>query len=532
LSAADANGILAAEILAALHAAGVRTLCVCPGGRNAPLVLAADATRGTFEVISFFEERSAGFFALGRSRRDDAPVAVITTSGTAAAELLPAVLEAAHSGLPLIVVTADRPRRLRGTGAPQTIDQLPLFAAARAPVLDLETPGQLGRLPPIAGPLHLNVCFEEPLGGAPLVPDWTTAPEKPAGPAAWMNEDDARAACDAFFARVRRPLVLVSSLRPHEASALAPWLASLESPLYLEAVSQLRGHPALQRSSLQGGERILLTPACRQACDGVLRIGGVPTPRLWRELETLEQPILHVSGVNLPGLARAEPVVPLDHFVGLCAAYAPPGGQHGALFDLDRAARAFLDAATADEPHSEAALVFALDEKLARDARIFLGNSLPIREWDLIAPRRTDDRTIFANRGVNGIDGLVSSALGLADPTRPTAAIIGDLSALYDLPGLWPAAQMPDASLTIAVINNGGGDIFKRMFKSQAFLNSHGLDFRGWATIFGWDYALMKTATDPWPSGGRRLVEIRPDAEATRRWFETLADWWRKVGAP
>ena len=160
MSAAATNRALTAEILVALHAAGVRTICVCPGGRNAPLVLACEAARGSFDVVSFFEERSAAFFALGRIRRDQAPAAVITTSGTAAAELLPAMLEAAHTGLPLIAVTADRPRHLRCTGAPQTINQLPLFAAANTPVIDLDAAGQLGLLPRLQGPLHLNVCFD------------------------------------------------------------------------------------------------------------------------------------------------------------------------------------------------------------------------------------------------------------------------------------------------------------------------------------------------------------------------------------
>ncbi|MFM8458313.1 MAG: thiamine pyrophosphate-binding protein, partial [Chthoniobacterales bacterium] len=163
MSAAQTNSLLAAEVLSVLRGAGVRTLVVCPGGRNAPLVLCADASRDAFEVLNFFEERSAGFFALGRIRRDNRPVAVVTTSGTAAAELLPAMLEAAHGGWPLIAVTADRPRRLRGTGAPQTIDQPPLFAAARIPVIDIDAPGQLTNLP--QGAVHLNVCFDEPLVG-------------------------------------------------------------------------------------------------------------------------------------------------------------------------------------------------------------------------------------------------------------------------------------------------------------------------------------------------------------------------------
>jgi 2-succinyl-5-enolpyruvyl-6-hydroxy-3-cyclohexene-1-carboxylate synthase len=525
LSAAETNRVLAAEILAVLRGAGVRTICLCPGGRNAPLVLACEAAHESFEVISFFEERSASFFALGRIRRDGSPTAVITTSGTAAAELLPAMLEAAYSGLPLVAVTADRPRRLRGTGAPQTIDQIPLFAATGAPVIDLEATGELTSLPASAGPVHLNVCFDEPLvDGAIESAAVGFAPAPPAG-TPWMDEAAARSTCERFFREVRRPLILVSSLTGAEAHALAPWLASVECPLYLEAVSQLRGHRNLQEFSLHSGERILLTPECRAACDGVLRIGGVPTPRFWRECEDWNT--LHVSSVNLPGLANGSPVVPLDLFTSICTDFAPRAGAAEKLFQRDRTASEELEKLLHSEPRSEAGLVRAVAERLAPNARLLLGNSLPIREWDLAAPRTQDARTIFGNRGVNGIDGLVSTALGLAGTDRPAAAVIGDLSALYDLAGLWPAQQLGAADITLAVINNGGGKIFDRMFQSDAFLNRHGLRLRGWAEMFGWHYGTMHGAEDRFPVESPRLVEVLPDSEATRRFSDGYAAIWR-----
>ncbi len=523
MSPAEINRLLAAEIVSALHAAGVRTLCVCPGGRNAPLVLAAQAAAGSFDVLSFFEERSAAFFALGRGQRDGAPAAVITTSGTAAAELLPAMLEARQAGLPLVAVTADRPRRLRGTGAPQTIDQPPLFAAAGIPVIDLDGPGQLDALPP--GPVHLNVCFDEPLVDGPVemaLP--ATRPAPPTAPA-WMDTGEAKRACDDFFARVRRPLVLVSSLGAADAHHLAPWLASLSSPLYLEAVSQLRNDRRLQEFSLHSGERILLTSEFREACDGVVRLGGVPTPRFWRECEDL--PVLHVSRVNLPGLAASSPVIPTGAFLEICPSFVPPGGKSEALFARDRAAAEKLAALLEAEPHSEAGLIRALARRLPDEARVFLGNSLPIREWDLAAPRSPEQRTFFANRGVNGIDGLVSTALGLSGGDRPTAAVLGDLSALYDLAGLWPAAQLGNNDFTLAVINNGGGKIFDRMFRHPSFLNAHDLHLRGWAEMFGWHYGTMHAPDEVWPNTRPRLVEVLPDAEATTRFSEAYAALWR-----
>lgn len=525
MSAAETNRVLAAEILAVLRGAGVRTICLCPGGRNAPLVLACQAARDSFEVVSFFEERSASFFALGRIRRDGAPAAVITTSGTAAAELLPAMLEAKYSGLPLVAVTADRPRRLRGTGAPQTIDQLPLFAAAGAPVIDFEAPGQLTSLPAAVGPVHLNVCFDEPLIDGAIGSAAVGFAPTPRASAPWMDEAAVRNTCERFFREVRRPLILVSSLTGSEAHALAPWLASVECPLYLEAVSQLRGHRNLQEFSLHSGERILLTPECRAACDGVLRIGGVPTPRFWRECEDWNT--LHVAPVNLPGLANGSPVVPLDLFTGICPDFAPRGGAAEKLFRRDRTAAAELEKLLESEPRSEAGLVRAVAARLAPDARVLLGNSLPIREWDLSAPRTPDARTIFGNRGVNGIDGLVSTALGLAGKDRPAAAVIGDLSALYDLAGLWPAAQLGDADITLAVVNNAGGKIFDRMFQSEAFLNRHDLRLRGWAEMFGWHYGTMHGPGDPFPAASPRIVEVLPDAEATRRFADGYAGLWR-----
>lgn len=525
MSAAQTNRALAAEVLAVLHGAGVRTVCVCPGGRNAPLVLACEAARASFDVIGFFEERGAAFFALGRAMRDDRPCAIVTTSGTAAAELLPAMLEAAHGGRQLVAVTADRPRRLRGTGAPQTIDQLPLFAAAGATVIDLDAPGQIDVLPATRGPIHLNVCFDEPLVDGPIESVVGQETPSPRIPDPWMEEKTARNICAGFFGKVRRPLVLVSSLTPEDAHQLAPWLSSLGCPLYLETVSQLRNHPNLQEFSLHSGERILLTPQCAEACDGVIRIGGVPTPRFWRECEG--RSVLHVSAVNLPGMAGGSPVIPLGVFRRIGADFVPEGGGADALFARDRHAAETLARLLAAEPTSEAGLVHGLSRRWADNARIFLGNSLPIREWDLAAVRGKNERLFYANRGVNGIDGLVSTALGVSGTDRPTAALIGDLSALYDLAGLWPAAQLPAADITLAVMNNAGGMIFDRMFKHAAFLNAHQLRLRGWAEMFGWHYGVMREAQDPLPGGAPRLVEILPDAEATRRFAEAYAALWR-----
>lgn len=518
--------MLAAEILEAVWAAGVRTICLCPGGRNAALVMACQEVAVPFDVLSFFEERSAGFFALGRMRRDGVPVAVITTSGTAAAALLPAMLEAYHAGLPLLAITADRPHRLRGTGAPQTIDQLPLFAAAQTEVRDIDGLGQIGTLSLQNEPLHLNISFEEFRSGESSAPMNFGAVKLRENAAFWMDESAVFKICDDFFRSVKTPLVLVSSLNQADAEALAPWLEALECPLYLEAISQLRARADLQKFSLRAGEKILLAPQCREACDGIVRIGGIPTPRFWRECENEKRPMLHISRVNFPGLPTREPVVPLPLFLRVADNFRPQGGSSTALFRRDAAIAQQLEQLLAEEPLSEAGLIRALAKGFSENARIFLGNSLPLREWDLAAPRTGLNRLYFANRGVNGIDGLVSTSLGLAGGGRPLAAVLGDLSALYDLAGLWPVAQLSLSDICIAVINNGGGKIFDRLYGHPAFFNTHQLRLRGWAEMFGWSYAEMRLAQDFVSREGPRIVEVLPDAEATRRFTARYSELW------
>jgi 2-succinyl-5-enolpyruvyl-6-hydroxy-3-cyclohexene-1-carboxylate synthase len=157
------NKNLAISILKQLHLAGVKELCLCPGGRNAPFVAELSKSK-QFETFYWYEERSAAFFALGKTKIYERPSAVITTSGTAAGELLPAAMEAYYSGLPLVLVTADRPRRFRGTGAPQTAEQVGLFSVYATYSQDLAEEEMCDLRPwSKTGPLHINVCFEEPL---------------------------------------------------------------------------------------------------------------------------------------------------------------------------------------------------------------------------------------------------------------------------------------------------------------------------------------------------------------------------------
>jgi 2-succinyl-5-enolpyruvyl-6-hydroxy-3-cyclohexene-1-carboxylate synthase len=501
------NMDLVAALLEQLHRQGVREVVLCAGARNAPFVawLAGQKPVGTFETYSFFEERSAGFFALGRALATARPVAVITTSGTAVAELLPAVIEADYQGVPLVLLTADRPSEYRGSGSPQTINQVGLFSHYVENAWDIE--GELPAALEIAAhrPTHLNVCFDEPLiDGEITQAHWNSSDSRersalraPIGPEGSGHGVSAR-----------RPLILLGALPKGSRLAVLRWLLEAKAPVYAEAQSGLRGHSDLEPYEVRGGP-----PSLRRLnYDGVIRIGGVPTVRLWRDLENSKKPVWHYSHLPFSGMSRVREVARLEDLPRLQSESAPELSA-----DRERADR--LTALLADFPSSEPAMFRWLSLQIPRTARLFVGNSLPIREWDLTAaPSATDD--VFANRGVNGIDGLISTFLGVSVPQLSNWCILGDLSTLYDLSGPWALRARPITDVNLVVINNGGGKIFSRMFKNPLFENPHDLEFGHWAAMWGLEY-LTVTSPRNLPEATRpRVIEVRPDAAQTEKFWQ------------
>ncbi len=533
------NQSLAAHVLDTLAAAGAQELCLCAGARNSPLVaLAAQDAR--FRPFHLFEERSAAFFALGRIKAAGLPVAVVTTSGTAAGELLPAVMEAYYSGLPLMLVTADRPRRFRGTGAPQSAEQVGLFGVYAEQALDLagEERTDISSWSR-ARPLHLNVCFDEPLLAPPSTP-----PSSPASPLVspaprCLCPPDNRAVLSEAAARLREflqasrcPVVLVGALAPLERLPALQFLSALGAPVILESLSGLREHPALEPLSLRAGKEALMPrTASRPAApwmDGVLRLGSVPTLRLWRDLESSlgGLPLLSLSALPFAGASRGTLVhAPLSEILGPLAAQTSPIHQDSrlaALLARDRALDAALERLLQAEPQSEPGLIHSFSRFVPENARVFLGNSLPIREWDLAATRSPRRLELGASRGLNGIDGQVSTFLGFSRDECENWALLGDLTALYDMAGPWILRQRPDLRAHIAVVNNGGGKIFDRMFADPVYQNRHDLSFEHLARFWGLDYARWETIPPPGTLSSSRqsLVEIVPDDAATQRFWQ------------
>jgi 2-succinyl-5-enolpyruvyl-6-hydroxy-3-cyclohexene-1-carboxylate synthase len=528
------NSALAQTTLLHLARLGVREICVAAGARNTPLITAVLASRG-LRVWHFFEERCAGYFALGRTMITKRPTAVLTTSGTAAAELLPAVIEAYYQGQPLVLVTADRPSRYRGSGAPQSIEQVGLFGGYAEPTIDLEGSGADAAWPKMIGrkPVHVNVCFDEPLVGESAGVDFSAWDDLPSD-FGFANVADVgktqrrgrstlaeeRAMLESYLADRTGLVVLASGLHPADAVLLAPRLAELGVPIVAEATANLLGVEVLASLLVTGGEKALSVLNPKR----VLRIGAVPSWRWWRDLESRpEVSVVHVSQTSFAGLARWEGVgvLPLESLVTakLEAKPKPVVVPYGGVSASD-----VLSAHSLAEPSWMRHLATAMPD----GATVLLGNSLPIREWNLAAVGSASTTSFYANRGANGIDGLVSTFLGLSVDGSESWLILGDLSAMYDLAAPWILNQLPAGNRRIVVINNGGGKIFSRV-KSLCALpnearevieNRHTQSFEPWAKMWSMSYRLCKNPSDleALPDGAV-VIEVRPDAAQTEAFW-------------
>ena len=492
-------------------ALGATDFCVCAGSRNAPLLAVLGASE--LRIFSFVDERSAAFFALGRAKLTGRPAAVVTTSGTAVAELLPAAIEAHYSGTPLILITADRPARYRGTGAPQSIEQEEIFGVyAHGSVT------------------HINVEFDEPLIDEE-VSEWS-AGVSPAGPAA--SSPPARQARNispsTAAARTRaepagedasapailgdHPLLILGGLQDSDRQLVREFAIKLNAPIYAEPLSGLREDPALAHLVITAGERMI----GRGDFDSVIRIGNVPTLRFWRDLDESRAhlPLISFSALPFTGCSRGE-VHPLDAL----PSEVTPRDCDEAFFADDRERAAAIAQILDDESDSELAMFRSLSKTIPSNARVYLGNSLPIREWDLAATRQPRGFEIVANRGANGIDGQLSTFFGQRDPSRPNVCIVGDLTAIYDSNAPWIVPQLHSGiDWRIVIINNGGGRIFSRVpslhrldtsMRERIIENAHGIRFDHWSAMWGVE---------------DRVTELRPDADASRRaWARYDALW-------
>jgi 2-succinyl-5-enolpyruvyl-6-hydroxy-3-cyclohexene-1-carboxylate synthase len=521
------NMQLAAKVLQGLISSGIREFCLCAGARNSPLVHILDENKHV-KVFSFFEERSASFFALGRMAKTQRPMAIITTSGTAVAELLPAAVEATYSSLPLIMVTADRPKTYRGSGAPQSIEQVGIFSYYIEASLDIDKENNHFSVKGLTWkkPFHINVCFDEPLIDGPIpqleIPassEWVKFPE----------QCETHAGHDTTqFLKTHNPVVILGTLPPKAQLPILQFLKKIQCPIYAEGISGLRGHPDMKHMEIRSGENYLHHLLDTLKCDSIFRIGGVPTVRLWRDLEDKRKhlPVLSVGYNHYSGLSRN-----VNHFTHLSSLALIESPEHfkdlGPLLKEDlQMAQKKLELLQ-KYPRSEQSLVWALSKKL-KGQSVYLGNSLPIREWDMVADFDSYPARVVGNRGANGIDGQVSTFMGWSENATENWCIVGDLTAMYDLTALWVTPQLEQKKMRIVVINNRGGQIFRNMFHRDIFLNRHDVGFAAWAQMFKWEYTSWTEVPAETHLAPHHIIELLPNDEQTNEFSKEWDGFWKK----
>ena len=316
-----------------------------------------------------------------------------------------------------------------------------------------------------------------------------------------------------------KPLLLIGGLAPDDRDRVREFALRLNAPVYAEPLSGLREDAQL-RPLLLRNERILASAGFTR----VIRLGNVPTLRFWRDLDDklVDVPVASYSALRFRGLSRGE-VHPIDELPAV-----QPIARDEFLFARDCKQSDALDHILDVEPESELALVRGISRDLPRATRVYLGNSLPVREWDLVATREDRGYVIEANRGANGIDGQLSTFFGWCAPGALNVAIVGDLTAIYDANAPWIAPQLdPSIEFQIYIVNNGGGRIFSRVPSLRALSedarerlieNRHSLSFEHWAAM--WSIAYDNR------DAGRAIIELRPDLDASARVWQRFDELW------
>ncbi|MEZ0374699.1 MAG: 2-succinyl-5-enolpyruvyl-6-hydroxy-3-cyclohexene-1-carboxylic-acid synthase [Candidatus Sericytochromatia bacterium] len=543
---------------------GSNYFCLSPGSRSAPLAVAI-ARNPRANALVCYDERAAAFHALGWARATGRPAVLACTSGTAMAHYLPAIVEAAQDGVPMLILTADRPPELIDVGANQAIRQSGLYReyvrwSCDFPCPSLDVPPQwvlstadqaLYRcLEPEPGPVHLNLPFREPL-----------APQPQQIPAAclegiqdWLGHGKPYCAVsgDAFSANsevwdelvdrlnsTRKGLVILGKLRPAEREGLIPLLGLLGWPVFADALSGLSLNSGLT-PLVPHFDQLLEAEAFRAACQPqtVLQIGGgFVSGRLLKHLAAC--PPRHYFQL-LADTVRQDPNHQVTHRVHgklignygqlILEAEPDPDPDFGrVLQEMARKAEAVFAGLDQAEDLSEPGVARLLTQLAPASHVLMLGNSLPVREVDGFAAPRTAALDVFANRGTSGIDGHVATAAGIAAGRRvPVTLLCGDLTLFHDLNSLHLLSRI-DQPVTIVVINNGGGGIFSFLpihehedIFEPWFGTPHQLSFAGAASMFGLDYCLPASRSElvqalqkSWAQGSPALIEVVTQRPAT-----------------
>ncbi|WNC22044.1 2-succinyl-5-enolpyruvyl-6-hydroxy-3-cyclohexene-1-carboxylic-acid synthase [Thermosynechococcus sp. PP22] len=549
------NVLWASVLFETLYRLGLRTVVLSPGSRSGPLAIAA-AAHPHLEALPILDERSAAFFALGLVQQQGRPVALVCTSGTAAANFYPAIIEASLSHLPLIVLTADRPPELRFCQAGQAIDQVHLYGHAVRHYRELSLP-ELALLPylrqtlchswqtalwPDPGPVHLNIPLRDPLDLRPEANFHGALPEnffdqvQPFVPPRVVT-----ALPWQTWQQMQRGLIIAGpshGVEPlAEADAIDRLSRFLQWPVLADALSYARGLP----HGITHYDLLLRNGHLRESLrpEAVIQLGPLPTSKALREWLSACDPLiwcLDPTGDNnnpLHGRCQTLAIAPQD--LDCPPDPLPPNPYLKDWQDHDQRVHEQLKRTLeAIDWFCEAKLIYHLPQWLPSQTAIFVASSMPVRDVESVWRASDRHHRFYFNRGANGIDGTLSSAFGVAHRGQPTLLITGDLACLHDTNG-WLITPQFQGCLTVLLINNNGGGIFEHLpirrfdppFESF-FATPQAVNFAQLAAAYGIPYHCLQDWADvktqlslaPWPKV--RLLEFKSDRQQNAQWRQQV----------
>ena len=542
------------EYIAALvdefYQLGVRHAVFSPGSRSTTMAMLFKEHEG-FETYMNIDERSASFMALGIAKAHKEPTVLVCTSGSAVAHYLPAILEAQYTGIPLVVLSADRPHTLLHVGAPQTVDQHKIFGTAVNYFEELAVPQEshyytyprqvarkayMKAMDTKKGPVHINVPLFEP-----LVPELSRnhfeagrssfKVVKPNYGGAFSCDDG-----NNLLERYERILILAGpQIDIDEAETIRSFGAALQAPILADPLSNVRGCGTSKvvistYDALLAGQALWheLKPDC------VIQFGQIVVSKRvqqmiasWTDVEYIEvNPTM--DSMNPTGKTTMHVKASIDVFTHLYGKNNNSDTYLNIWRRLDQAGKKQLSLAI-DEPHCfEGRTIRELQKQIPEDGQIFVANSMTIRDFDYFWFSGESKAVLYGNRGVNGIDGTISTALGLAVNGRPTYLVTGDLSLFHDLNGL-AVAKTHNLNLTIILHNNDGGGIFEYLPQKGTkhfdylFSTSQGLDYSGAAKLYGCGYTKISSPNELsfvlakiGQESGVHIIEIPTNREYSR----------------
>ncbi|WP_042345109.1 2-succinyl-5-enolpyruvyl-6-hydroxy-3-cyclohexene-1-carboxylic-acid synthase [Bacillus massiliigorillae] len=537
-----------------LSSMNVKHAVISPGSRSTPISMLL-LKHPTIETHINIDERSAAFFALGIAKSTREPVVIVCTSGTAAANYYPAIVEAQISRVPLIVVTADRPHELRDVGAPQAINQIQLYGqyvkwfsemaipemtdsaiqyvrntARRAAIVAKQNP---------AGPVHLNFPVREP-----LIPNMNEDYFHIGRRATSMHmdsfavlEDSSIDALVKELTKKKKGIIVCGEIHDtHFADAVIELAEKLGFPILADPLSQLRTSKNQSHVIDCYDTFLRIDEAVSELHpDVIIRFGAMPVSKALTLFMKQSKEVTHIvvdggTGWREP-TGMATQMISCDEtlFCRRVAEKLSPQQNHRwfELWEqLNQLTRTGLQSIQEETSMNEGKIFAELRKLLPDEANVFVSNSMPIRDCDTFFHCNETNSKVYANRGANGIDGVVSTALGVSVEGKPTVLVIGDLSFYHDMNGLL-AAKMLNLNITIIVVNNDGGGIFsflpqssEKEYFEELFGTPHGLDFSHAVQMYGGEYTKVESwkqfeeaFVESFQKDGLKVLEVRTDRE-------------------